>query len=148
MGTRYDCRNDPAWHVKNKQTFVLGPIVTNGPEKRQVASLEELQILDANGQLVTQERVQHHLEFMNGEKLIGNVFSAQTSMNRVNQNQRGITKSLERDFEASGQRPTQQELRERRKIMDSFDKQMLQVKILDLDFIENFKFLKLNFRFR
>ena len=123
MGTKYDCRNDSAWHVKNRQTFTLGPIVTNGLEKREVRTLEDLQLSDKDGNLVTQDRLLHHMSYLNGEKTIGG-FSSMTTMSRINQGQKTISKTKE----TRGLKASENELRERRKVMDTLDKQMLQVR--------------------
>ena len=130
MSTKYDCRNDPAWHSKNKQAFVVGPIVTNGDEKREVATLDELGLVDSDGNPVTQELLDRHLGFLNGETLIGQ-FTSRTTMDRATSGQKTISKTKKRYADNSAEMPvSENELRYRRRIMDSFDKQLLQMIML------------------
>ena len=127
MTTKYDCRNDPAWHVKNKQAFVVGPIVTNGDEKREVPSINDLNLIDENGEPVTQEFLDKHMGFLNGETPIG-CFSSSTTMHRASQGQKNVTKTKNKYAESSAVMPvSEMELRARQRIRDAFDKQLLQV---------------------
>ena len=127
MSTRYDCRNDPAWHVKNRQSYALSGIISTGDEVAKVERLDDLQILDENGQILSHDRVERHLSLLNGEMKIGQ-FGTQTSMHRQNQGQKSLTK-LQRRVEEKGEvwEGSNEESRERRQILDSFDKQFLQV---------------------
>ena len=136
MTTKYDCRNDPAWHVKNKQAFVLGPIVTNGEEKREVPSLNDLQLVNENGEPVTQEFLEEHLGYLNGASKIG-IFTSSTTMHRASQGQKNVTKTKNKYADISADMPVDEfELRARRRVLDSFDRQLLQVK-LSKDRIKN-----------
>lgn len=127
MGTKYDCRNDPAWHVKNKQSFVLGPIVTNGLEKREVPTLDDLNLTNENGEPVTQAFLEEHMGYLNGETPIG-TFTSSTMIHRAKAGQKGITKTKKKYADNSAEMPVREsELRARRRIMDSIDKQFLQV---------------------
>ena len=134
MSTKYDCRNDPAWHSKNRQTFVIGPIVTNGDEKREVATLDELGLVDSEGNPVTQEFLDTHMGYLNGETTIGQ-FTSSTTMHRVTSGQKTITKTKKRYAENSAELPvSENELRYRRRVMDSFDKQFLQMVMMANEF--------------
>lgn len=127
MGSKFDARNDPSWHIKGRQMFSLASIVTNGDESVEVPTLDHLNLRDSDGNPVTHERIEHHLSYLNGKKLIGNL-SAMTSMARQNQGQRGVTR-LKNQLEEAGAPPLRNELeaRDRRRILDNFDRQFLQV---------------------
>ena len=131
LETKFDARNDPAWHVKNTQKYSVGAIVSTGDEQVEVASVDELNLIDVDGHKVGQESLDEHMEFLNGTRLIG-TFSAQSTMHRVNQNQRTVTRYGRKlknygcnslDHEA--------EVRDRRRILDSFDTQTASVSSLN-----------------
>ena len=127
MNTRYDTRNDPAWHVKNRQSYALSGIISTGEEVAKVARLDDLQILDENGQILSHDRLTSHLSYLNGEKRVG-TFGTQTSMHRQNQGQRSLTKLQARVQKKGGTwEGNTDETRERRRLLDSLDKQFLQV---------------------
>ena len=129
MGTKWDDRNDQSFHFKNKQVFRLATIATTGDEIAEVASLDELNLHDSEGNLVTQAFLDEHLEFLNGDRPIG-TFSAVTSMHRKNQGQRAITRLQNKLDEVQAQRRNKVPLvesRDRRWILDRLDRQLLQV---------------------
>ena len=127
MNTKFDCRNDCAWHVKNLQKFSLAAIIATGTEMVEVETLDELQLVDEQGCPVTHKFLTDHMGYLNGETLI-NGFASITTLYRVNQGQRAVT-ALRRKLDEKGLSSKDRELeaRERRKILDSVDKQMLQV---------------------
>ena len=90
-GTRFDVRNDPASHFKSNQAFQVLEIVKTGDIPTTVNTVEELQIFD-QGQLLTQEWLNHHLKVLNGNVTLGN-FSTRTKISKSGQNQRRITKN-------------------------------------------------------
>ena len=93
-----------------------------------VEKLDDLQIETEDGQILSQDRIDEHLAYLNGEKLIGG-FGTQTTLHRQNQGQRSLTK-LKKKIESKGGvwRGNSDETRERRKLLDSLDKQFLQVR--------------------
>ena len=52
MGTKFDHRNDPSWHFINKQAFRVATIASTGEETFEVASLDELNLTDSDGNQV------------------------------------------------------------------------------------------------
>ena len=127
MHTKYDCRNDSAWHVKNVQKFSLAAIIATGTEMAEVESLDELQLTNQNGDQVTHDYLMSHLGYLNGDTLIGG-FTSQTTMHRINQSQKAVgtlrDKANEKGFTFT---TPEDEVRERRKVLDTVDKTMLQV---------------------
>ena len=127
MGTRYDARNDPSWHFKNKQVFRLATIATTGDEIAEVASLDDLNLMDSDGNQVTNDLLTEHLEYLNGDRSVG-TFSSVTSMHRRNQGQRGLSRlQTKLDTNQQTRRTPLIESRDRRRILDSLDRQLLQV---------------------
>ena len=132
MGTRFDARNDPSWHFKNKQVFRVATIATTGEEIAEVASLNDLHLFDSDGNAVTQDRLDEHMAYLNGDRAIGK-FSAMSSMHRRNQGQRSLSRRQERRQEVGENNPvTLEESRDRRAILDRIDRQLLQVNFLTL----------------
>ena len=126
--TKMDCRNDPAWHVKNTQKFGATVIVSLGDEQVEVARIEDLDLRDKDGNLVTTERLDYHMGYLNGTTPIGS-FSSQSSLHRPNQNQRAYTKLTEK-LEKKGIRvnySVEAETRDRKRILDSFCRQTMSV---------------------
>ena len=127
MHTKFDVRNDSAWHIKNMQKFSLAAIIATGTEMAEVESLDELQLTNKNGELVTHDFLMSHLKYLNGDTLISG-FSSMTTLHRINQGQRAIANLRGKVHEKGYSFSTQEdEARERRKILDTVDKQMLQV---------------------
>ena len=129
MNTKYDNRNCSAWHVKNVQKFSLAAIIATGDEMSEVETLDELNLVDKNGTALTQQYLVDHLGYLNGETMIGG-FTSTTTLHRVNQGQKAVTKNQEK-LESYGVPLTtaEDEVRERRKLLDTIDKQLLQVTI-------------------
>ena len=127
MHTKFDARNDSAWHLKNQQKFSIAAIIATGTEMAEVENLDELELTNENGEPVTHDFLTSHLGYLNGETMIQG-FSSQTTMHRINQGQRAVT-NLRGKMEKKGYgfRTREDEARERRKILDTVDKQMLQV---------------------
>ena len=127
MGTKFDCRNDSAWHFKNQQKFSIAAIIATGTEMAEVERLDELQLVNEEGCPITHKYLTDHLSYLNGETLISG-FASTTTMHRINQGQKAVS-SLRRKLNAQGIPANDEELevRERRKILDTVDKQMLQV---------------------
>ena len=122
--TKYDTRNDPSWHVKNRQVFDLSAICTAMEEGSQVGSLDDLN-LESKGVKIRHEILTEMLDYLNGKKTIGQ-FSGMSSMHRQNQGQRSVTKVKTKMKSKLGdkfQGFNEQEARDRRLILDSFDKQ-------------------------
>ena len=126
MGTMWDNKVDVSWHAKGSQLFAVAAIVTNGDESVEVPTLDGLGVRDQEGNLVTQELLDRHLSYLNGKTMIGS-FSSKSSIGRANQGQRSVTRIHELK-ESFGQ-PTGSELeaRDRRRILDNFDRQFMQV---------------------
>lgn len=138
MGTKFDQRNDPSWHFKNKQAFRLATIASTGDETFEVASLDELNLTDKEGNVIGHEFLEEHLDILNGKQQIG-CFSGVSSMHRRSQNQRSLTqlkgtiwKYHQKTFD------NENEARDRRDILDKFDRTTMQV---------NFKFFKKIFNY-
>ena len=126
MGTRYDCRNDPSWHAKGSQLFSVAAIITNGDESVEVSSFDQLGVKDKSGNLVNQNFLDEHLGFLNGKTLIG-TYSSKSTVGRVNQGQRALTR-LKNKMDQYGHQPFNMlEARDRRRILDNFDRQFMQV---------------------
>ena len=129
MHTKFDCRNDPAWHIKNVQKFSLAAIIATGTEMAEVETLDELQLTDKNGESVTHDFLTAHLGYLNGDTMIHG-FTPMTTMQRINQGQRSISNLRDKmnNLGIAARFATREdEARERRKILDTVDKQMLQV---------------------
>ena len=129
MGTKYDCRNDPAYHVKNKQAFALAAIVATGDEFTQVATLDELQLVTEEGELLTQAWLDEQIQYLDGKKPIGS-FSSACTMHRVSQGQKTVTTWRAKLTEKHGNQvrlEDREESKDRRMILDSIDKTMLSV---------------------
>ena len=129
MGTRYDNRNDASNHAKGSQLFSVAAIVTNGEESVEVPNFEALGVRDQDGNPVDPNLLDEHLSFLNGKQMIGG-FSAKTTIGRATQGQRSLTRWNEKR-EEFGQQPmsrgTLLESRDRRRILDNFDRQFLLV---------------------
>ena len=127
MHTKFDCRNDSSWHVKNQQKFQIAAIIATGTEMVEVETLDELQLTDDEGCPITHKYLTDHLGYLNGETLISG-FASTTTMHRVNQGQRAVS-AFRRKLGEQGisANDDEDEQRERRKILDTVDKQMLQV---------------------
>ena len=122
LGTRYDPRNDPTWHFKNKQVFSLAAITTTVDDGVEVATLDELNVKGKDGQPLTHQFLMDHLDILNGKKLIGS-FSGVSSAHRQNQGQRGMTRLLNKQKEKGTYSPVAAaEARERRQVLDKFDR--------------------------
>ena len=132
MGTRFDNRNDPSWHAKGSQLFSVAAIVTNGDESVEVPDFAALGIRDSEGNLVNQNLLDEHLSYLNGKTMIGS-FSAKTSIGRYNQGQRSLTRwnvKREEYGQPTMSTSTLLESRDRRRILDNFDRQFLQVRLV------------------
>ena len=127
--TKFDCREDPSWHVKNRQMFSNIAICTSFDEGSQVSSLDDLGLVDNDGNAVSQAVLDEFMAYLNGKKMVGN-FSTITSMHRQNQNQRAISR-LRKKVWCRGEIPkwNEAETRDRRRILDGFDSQWLEVYI-------------------
>ena len=66
--TRYDPRNDTASHFKTSQQYAVMEMVKIRPEVHTVNTVEELQISDSNGVAITQNWLDQHLDWLNGNK--------------------------------------------------------------------------------
>ena len=132
FGTKYDSRNDPAWHFKNKQVFAVSSIATTTGDSAEVASLDALNLRRPDGSLVTQQFLDDHLGYLNGSKMIGN-FTGVTTMSRLNQGQKALTR-LKKRIQSHGEelRLPENEVRERRQILDLLDRQFLQVSLFSV----------------
>lgn len=127
--TKFDARNDPAWHFKIKQAFAVASIVSTGDECREVPALDDLQVRNEMGEVLTQEWLDEQLRYLNGQKPIGS-FSSTTTMHRMSQNQRGVDTFRENLAQKYDDvvLTNSDEQRDRRKLLDSVDKTMLQVR--------------------
>ena len=130
LGTKFDGRNDPGFHWKNKQAFSLAAIIATGDEISQVATLDELQLTKDNGEVLTQEWLEDQIKYLDGKKPISS-FSSATSMHRVSQGQKSISTwraKLTKKHGSNVQLDDLEETRDRRKILDNLDKTILQVR--------------------
>ena len=126
--TKFDARNDPAWHMKTKQSFALASIVATGDECREVSLLDDLQVRNKMGEVLTQEWLDEQLQYLNGTKTIGS-FSSTTTMHRMSQGQKGVEVfrgKLTTKYD-NVVLTNDDEQRDRRKLLDSIDKAMLHV---------------------
>ena len=103
-GTRFESRNDPAWHYKDTEQFEVLQMVRNEVIQSPIQSLDELNLSNAKGQRLTQEWLDSQLLYLNGQKPIGNLSAKNTHM-KSQQNQRKYTmnESLEGSRDAHRQ---------------------------------------------
>ena len=98
-GTRYESKNDPAWHYKDTEHFELVSIVRNDPIQSPVASLDDLKLTNSDGEVLTQQYLDKMLDYMNGAITIGRI-SAKNTHNRGQQQQRNFSADQEKDKQA------------------------------------------------
>ena len=89
-GTRFESKNDPAWHYKDTEHFEVLRIVNNDVIQSPVQSLDELELRDSQHQVLTQDWLQRQIQHLNGQIPIGNLSSKNTHM-KSQQNQRKYT---------------------------------------------------------
>ena len=77
-GTRFESKNDPAWHYKDIEQFELLRIVNNDVIQSPVQSLNDLKLKNSANQVLTQEWLDNQMLYLNGQKPIGNLSSKNT----------------------------------------------------------------------
>ena len=91
-GTRFESKNDPAWHYKDTEQFEVLRVVRNDVIQTPVRRLDELDLVDVQGQRLTQEWLDERMKFLNGQVPIGKLSSKNTHM-KSQQNQRKYTQN-------------------------------------------------------
>ena len=91
-GTRFESKNDPAWHYKDTEQFEVLRVVRNDVIQTPVRRLDELDLGDVQGQRLTQEWLDERMKFLNGQVPIGKLSSKNTHM-KSQQNQRKYTQN-------------------------------------------------------
>ena len=91
-GTRFESKNDPAWHYKDVEQFEVLRMVKNDVIQSPIASLDELELTDATFRPLTQAWLDRQMLFLNGQIPIGNLSSKNTHM-KSQQNQRRYTQN-------------------------------------------------------
>lgn len=89
-GTRFESRNDPAWHYKDVEQFEVIRMVHNDAIQSPIQSLDSLNLTDATFAPLTQDWLDRKMQFLNGQVPIGNLSSKNTHM-KSQQNQRRYT---------------------------------------------------------
>ena len=91
-GTRFESKNDPAWHYKDVEQFEVLRMVKNDVIQSPIQSLDELQLSDATFAPLTQAWLDRKMQYLNGQIPIGNLSSKNTHM-KSQQNQRKYTQN-------------------------------------------------------
>ena len=91
-GTRFESKNDPAWHYKDTENFEIIRIVSNDVIQSPVQTLDDLKLTDAQNRPLTQWWLNRQLQHLNGQIPIGNLSSKNTHM-KSQQNQRKYTQN-------------------------------------------------------
>ena len=89
-GTRFESRNDPAWHYKDTEQFEIIRMVKNDVIQTPIQNVDVLDLVDSTGQRLTQEWLTKQVQYLNGQVPIGNLSSKNTHM-KSQQNQRKYT---------------------------------------------------------
>lgn len=91
-GTRFESKNDPAWHYKDTEQFEIIQMVRNDVIQTPIQQLDELDLVNAKGQKLSQEWLMTQMQYLNGQIPIGNLSSKNTHM-KSQQNQRKYTQN-------------------------------------------------------
>ena len=91
-GTRFESKNDPAWHYKDTEQFEIIRMVKNDIIQTPIQHLDELDLVNAQGQKLSQEWLVKQMQFLNGQVPIGKLSSKNTHM-KSQQNQRKYTQN-------------------------------------------------------
>ena len=94
--TRFESKNDPAWHYKDGEQFELLKIVNNDAIQSPVHSLDDLNLKNHANEKLVQSWLDKALQYLNGTIGIGRLSSKNTAA-RQQQKQRLIT--TQDDFE-------------------------------------------------
>ena len=94
--TRFETKNDPAWHYKDTEQYEILRVVSNDVIQSSVHSVNDLKLKNAKGELLSQDKVNLFIEYLNGAKAIGKISSKNTH-GRNQQQQKFITKKTNRD---------------------------------------------------
>ena len=90
-GTRYDSRNDPAWHYEHGiPRFDVLKMVKNGVAAAAVKDIEAFDATDDEGVLITNVYFQMQLDYLNGKKAFEGI-SARNQSKYIPRRQREIT---------------------------------------------------------
>ena len=123
-GTAYDPRNDAAWHRRcdNTQYQVLNIVRKEDDVHFPVKSLDDLQLVDQNDQLLTQEYLDEMVDYLNGDKFIpGTEMSARNTAGHLTKGQARISDNVE-----SGRNSVDEDvLREQNRALHVLDKTAL-----------------------
>lgn len=91
-GTRFESKNDPAWHYKDTEQFELIRMVRNDVIQSPIQQLDDLQLVNSQGVQLTQEWLVQQMQYLNGQVPIGRLSSKNTHM-KSQQNQRKYTQN-------------------------------------------------------
>ena len=102
--TRFESKNDPAWHYKDVEQFEIIRMIKNDVIQSPIGSLDELELTDATFSPLRQAWLDRQMQYLNGQIPIGGLSSKNTHM-KSQQNQRRYTKNenLEGNREAHRQ---------------------------------------------
>ena len=88
--TRFESKNDPAWHYKDGDQFELLKMVNNDIIQSPITRLEDLNLKDKDGNELEQAFLDQAIDYLNG--VIGiDMLSSKNTKNRQQQVQRNIT---------------------------------------------------------
>ena len=91
-GTRFESKNDPAWHYKDVEQFEVIRMVKNDVIQSPIESLDDLNLTDATFAPLTQAWLDRKMQYLNGQIPIGTLSSKNTHM-KSQQNQRRYTQN-------------------------------------------------------
>ena len=91
-GTRFESRNDPAWHYKDTEHFEIIRMVHNDVIQSPIQSLNDLTLRNSENRLLNQHWLDKQMQYLNGQIPIGNLSAKNTHM-KSQQNQRKYTKN-------------------------------------------------------
>ena len=91
-GTRFESKNDPAWHYKDVEQFEVIQMVNNDSIQSPIQSLDDLNLTDATFAPLTQAWLDRQMKFLNGQIPIGSLSSKNTH-SKSQQNQRRYTQN-------------------------------------------------------
>ena len=100
-GTRYDPRNDPAWHRRADQSEYQVMKVVKYTEAVQypVKSINELNLVDSKNEKIDQDYLDTMISYLNGRRFIpGSDFGARTSRGQMIKGQRNITEDRAKGY--------------------------------------------------
>ena len=100
--TRYDERNDPAWHRRADQSEyqIMNIVKFTDVAQFPVKTLDELNLVDDKHQIITQDYLDTMMDYLNGRKFIPNSdLSARNTFGHTIRAQKDITKDINKEWE-------------------------------------------------